>query len=168
MTQTTGVTNAFRQSILQKGHDFTITTGLVYKMALVKASPAYSPYDQTFSNIGTPGSSAASATNLGTDDALVTNTGYTAGGFAWTAAQNISPTVSSNVAITSWSVNPSWVGTTGSLSVVAGIIYTNDAGLGAAGRTVEILDFGGTQTVVGTLTVVLPANASGTAVLRIA
>lgn len=162
---TTGVTNAFRQSVLQKGHDFTATTGLVYKMLLIKSASPTGTYDQTLSNVGTPGSGTPSTSNVGTDEASAT--GYTSGGFAWTAAQNTTPAISSNVATTTWTTNPSWTVST-SLSVVSAVVYTSDATLGSAGRTVANYDFGGTQTVTGTLTVVLPSNTSSTAILRIA
>jgi hypothetical protein len=161
---TTGVTNAFRLGCMTGAWNMTITTGLIYKILLIKAVGSSGVYDQTLLNVGTPGAGSPTTVNVGTDEASAT--GYTSGGFAWTAAQNITPTVSSNVAITSWSVNPTWTVTT-SLSTISAVVYTSDATLGTAGRTVENLDFGGTQTVTGTLTVVLPANASGTAILRV-
>lgn len=158
---TTGVTNDFRRALLEGGHNFKVA-GLAYKILLIKPSPG-GTYDQTLGNVGTPGSGSPSTANVGTDEAAAT--GYTSGGN--TLATNIAPAVSSNVAITSWSANPTWTVTT-SLSAVSAVVYTADSTLGAAGRTVENLDFGGTQTVTGTFTIVLPANASGTAVLRIA
>jgi hypothetical protein len=140
-------------------------TADAFKFALVKGSPVRT-FDGTQTNIGTPGSSAASATNLGTDES--SGTGYTSGGFALT---NISPQVGSTAGYWSFSVNPSW--TSASFNASAGIVYNNSTRLGGAatplnGRTISVHDFGGSQTVTaGTFTVLLPTNAQGTALLQI-
>jgi len=161
------------QVTLSKAHTGTITsqtitfTGDVFKIALIKASPTYGSYDKTFSNVGTPGTSAASSSNLGTDE--VSGTGYTSGGFALT---NVTPTVTNSVALTNFSVNPNW--TSATISTVAAIIYNSSTRLGAAAtplnnRSVSIHDFGGTQTVTaGTLTLVMPTANDTSAILRIA
>ena len=144
---TTTVTNDFRRALLEGGHNFKVA-GLAYKMLLIKVGPS-GVYDQTQANVGT-------------DE--VSGTGYTAGGFTLT---NVAPAVSSNVATTSFSVNPSWV--TATFSATSAEVYTNDATLGTAGRTVGNYDFGGTQTVTaGTFTVVVPTNSSTLAIIRIA
>lgn len=157
---TTGATNNFRQSLLEGGHNFK-TTGIAYKALLIKVAPG-GTYDQTLSNVGTPGSGSPSTSNVGTDE--VSGTGYTTGGFALT---NVNPAVSSNVATTSFSANPSW--TTATFSATSMVVYTTDSGIGSANRTVGNYDFGGTQTVTaGTFTVVLPANTSSLALIRIA
>lgn len=157
---TTGLTANFKLNLLTAGHNFNAAGGLTYKMLLIKAAPS-GTYDQTLANVGTPGTGTPSTTNVGTDE--VSGTGYTTGGFTLT---NVNPALSSNVATTSFSVNPSWAGAT--FSATSAVIYTNDATLGSAGRTVGNYDFGGTQTVSsGTFTVVIPANASGTAIIRI-
>lgn len=147
----------------------TITfTGDAFKIALVKASPVR-VFDGSQTNIGTPGTSASSAANLGTDETTNTSgTGYTSGGFALT---NISPQVGTTAGYWSFSVNPSW--TSATFSTTAGIIYNNSTRLGAAaaplnGRTISVHDFGGTQSVSnGTFTILLPANAQGTAILQL-
>lgn len=158
---TTAITNDCKRSLLEGGHNFKSSGGIAYKMLLIKVSPT-GVYDQTLSNVGTPGSGSPSTTNVGTDE--VTGTGYTSGGFALT---NVSPSLSSNVATTSFSVNPTWTGAT--FSATSAVVFTNDATLGAAGRTVGSYDFGGTQTVTsGTFTVVLPANTNTLALIRIA
>lgn len=157
---TTTVTNDFRRSLLEGGHNFK-TTGLAYKMLLIKLSPG-GTYDQTLSNVGTPGSGAPTTSNVGTDE--VSGAGYTTGGFALT---NVNPAVSSNVATTSFSANPTW--TSATFSTTSAVVYTNDATLGTAGRTVGSYDFGGTQTVTGgTFTVVIPSNTNTLAIIRIA
>lgn len=157
---TTTPTNDFRRALLEGGHNFKVA-GLAYKMLLIKVSPG-GTYDQTLGNAGTPGTGSPTTSNVGTDEA--SGAGYTSGGFALT---NVAPAVSSNVATTSFSVNPSW--SSASFSATSAVIYTNDSTIGSAGRTVSNHDFGGTQTVTsGTFTVVLPTNSSSLAIIRIA
>lgn len=144
-------------------------TADIFKMLLVKVSPART-YDHTQTNVGTPGTGTPSASNVGTDE--TSGTGYTSGGVALT---NVSPSLPGNpttTATTSFSPNPSWTGA--SFSATAAIVYNSSTRLGGAatplnGRTVEVLDFGGTQTVTsGTFTVLMPTNDGSNAVLRIA
>lgn len=128
-----------------------------FAMALIKPTPT-----------GVYGSGTTNYTNLGTNSDEVTGTGYSAGGYQWPLTSNIGPALSNNVAIWSWSTNPSW--TSASFSTQAGLIYSlNGLRTGVSGLACSVEDFGGTQTVSnGTFTVVLPSNASGTAILRIA
>lgn len=157
---TTGLTANFKLNLLTGGHNFNASGGLAYKMLLIKVGPS-GTYDQTLANVGTPGSGTPSTTNVGTDE--VSGTGYTTGGFALT---NVNPALSSNVATTSFSANPTW--TSATFSTTSAVIFTNDATLGSAGRTVGNYDFGGTQSVSsGTFTVVVPSNSSSTAIIRI-
>jgi hypothetical protein len=158
---TTTLTNDFRRALLEGGHNFKVA-GIAYKMLLIKVSPS-GAYDQTLGNVGTPGSGTPSVSNVGTDEASAT--GYTAGGVAM--GTNTAPAVASNVATTTWAANPTFT-VSSSLSATSAVIYTNDATIGAAGRTVGSYDFGGTQTTTGTLTVVLPTNSSTLAIIRIA
>lgn len=164
------------QVTVSKAHTGSVTsatfTGDVFKMLLIKASPARTfAGDQT--NVGTPGTAAASATNVGTDE--TSGTGYTTGGFSLT---NISPAVGTTAGFWSFSANPSW--SSASFSATAGIIYNSSVRIGhangitanasgsALNRAISVHDFGGTQTVAsGTFTVVLPTNAQGTAILQI-
>jgi hypothetical protein len=157
---TTTLTQDFKRACLEGGHNFKVG-GLAYKMLLIKVSPT-GAYDNTLANVGTPGSGTPSVSNVGTDEAAAT--GYTSGGNA--LATNIAPALSSGVATTSWTVNPTWT-VTSSLSATSAVIFTADATLGSANRTVGSFDFGGTQTTTGTLTVVLPTNSSTLAIIRI-
>ena len=164
--------DSISQVTLSKAHTGTITTATItftadaFFIALVKSGPAHT-FDGTQTNIGTPGTSAASTSNLGTDE--VTGTGYTSGGQALT---NVTPSLSSTTGITTFGANPSWTGAT--FSTTAGIIYNNTVRGGAAatpmnGRTLGVFDFGGTQTIAaGTFTLILPTANSSNAILRIA
>jgi hypothetical protein len=156
---TTTLTQDFKRALMEGGHNFKVG-GLAYKMLLIKVTPG-GTYDNTLSNVGTPGSSTPTSSNVGTDE--VTGTGYSTGGFALT---NVAPALNSGVATTSFSVNPNW--TTATFSATSAVVFTTDAGTGTANRTVGSYDFGGTQTVTaGTFTVVMPTNSSTLALIRI-
>lgn len=130
-------------------------SGDTFKMALIKSGMA-----------GTYGAATTNYSDVTGNSDEVTGTGYTAGGA--TLSANISPALSGTTAYWSWSTNPSWSGA--SFSAAAALIYnSSNRGLGATGnRAVSVHDFGGTQTVSsGTFTVVLPANDSTNAILRI-
>jgi len=130
-------------------------TADIYKMALIVASPA-----------GTYGAATTNYSSLTTDE-VASGGGYTTGGFAWTAAQNITPTTSGTGAYWQWTTNPSWTSATFSTSgalVYNGTSYRN----GASGRSVATYSFGGTQTVTsGTFTVIQPTNGVGTSMLQV-
>lgn len=141
-------------------------TGDALKLLLIKVSPVRT-FDNTQTNVGTPGTSAASATNVGTDEVAASG-GYTSGGVALV---NTSPVVVSGTGVGTFS-NVSW--TSATISTTAAIIYNNEKRAGAAatpinGRTISVHDFGGTQTVTsGTLTLVMPTADQTTGLLRIA
>jgi hypothetical protein len=160
------------QVTLSKAHTGTITTQTitfthdVFKFALVKASPTRT-FDGTQSNIGTPGSGAPSATNLGTDEVAASG-GYSAGGATLTNTTPSNP--SGTTAITTFN-NPQY--TSATISTTAAIIYNSSTRLGGAaaplnGRTVSVHDFGGTQTVTfGTITFNMPTADASSAILRL-
>lgn len=152
MATTTAFCTSAKQELAQGLHNFTQTTGNAFSMALVKVAPA-----------GTYGAATTNYSNLtGNADEVPNGNGYATGGFAWTAAQNITPATAGTTAFWSWTVNPSW--TSATFSCTAGIIYNTTNG----NRSVSTHDFGGTQTVsAGTLTVILPTNNNTSAILRI-
>ena len=151
-----GFTTAFPTSL--KGqlptatHNFTASTGHVFKAALGIATPT-----------GTYGAATTNYSNLtGNSDEVANGSGYTTGGFAWTAAQNITPSTSGTGAFWQWSVNPTWTGA--SFSTSGCIIYNSSV----SNDAVYVGSFGGTQTVTaGTLTLVQPTNGVGTSLLQI-
>jgi len=148
---TTAMPTSFKVELLTATHNFTITTGNVFKVALGIASPT-----------GTYGAATTNYSNLTGNSDEVSGTGYTAGGFAWTAGQNITPTSTGTTAFTQWSVNPSW--TSATFSTSGCIIYNSSA----SNRAVYVGSFGGTQTVTaGTLTLILPTNDASNSMLRI-
>lgn len=149
---TTAMPSSFKSELAQALHNFVTSTGHDFKMALVKVAPT-GTYDATTTNYS----------NLTGNSDEVTGTGYSAGGYDFTAAQNLTPQVTGTTAFWSWNVNPSW--TSATISTIGCIIYNATSG----NRAAYVGSFGGTQSVTaGTLTVVLPTNNSSNAILRIA
>jgi hypothetical protein len=149
---TTAFPTSFKGELPQAVHNFTTTTGHVFKAALGKASPT-----------GTYGAATTNYSDLtGNSDELSATGGYSTGGFAWTAAQNITPLTSGTTSYWQWSTNPSWTSAT---FTARGVIIYNSS---ASNKAVYVGDLGGDQTVVsGTFTLVLPSNTNTTALLRI-
>jgi hypothetical protein len=149
---TTAMPTSFKGELPQAIHNFTASTGNVFKCALGKTSPT-----------GTYGAATTNYSNLtGNSDEVASGSGYTTGGFAWTAAQNITPLTSGTGAYWQWSVNPSW--TSASFSTVGCIAYNSSA----SNQAVYVGSFGGTETVSsGTITLVQPTNGGGTSLMQL-
>lgn len=152
---TTAFPTSFKSELATATHNFTTTTGNVFKVALGKA---------TASVVGTYGAATTNYSDLtGNSDEVPNGSGYTTGGFAWTAAQNTTPTTSGTTAYWSWSTNPNW--TSATFTTSGCIIYNSSA----SNKAVYVGSFGGDQSVsAGTLTLVLPTNDSTNAILRLA
>lgn len=149
---TTSMPSSFKAELAQAIHDFTTTTGDVFKAALGKPSPT-GTYD---------GSTTNYSDLTGNLDEVANGSGYTTGGYAFTAGDNVTPQVTGTTAFWQWGVNPSW--TTASFSCAGVLIYNSSKG----NKAVYVGDLGGTQTVAsGTLTLVLPTNDATNALLRI-
>jgi hypothetical protein len=150
-----GFTTAFPTSakgeLPQAIHNFTASTGHDFRCALGIASPT-----------GTYGAATTNYSNLTGNSDEVSGTGYTAGGFDFTAADNITPQTASGEAYWQWSTNPSW--SSASFSTSGCIIQNHTAG----GNAVYVGSFGGTETVSsGTLTLLQPTNGAGTSLLQL-
>lgn len=158
MAFTTALCNTYRAELAQALHNFTITSGNVFSVALGKVGAA-----RTYG----AGTTNLSDLQAATTDEVANGNGYTTNGFSWTAAQNLTPVITGGTGVVAWwqwSVNPSW--TSASFSTIACLLYNTTS----SGRAVLVNDFGGTQTVTaGTLTLVQPVSpAFNTALLRIA
>jgi hypothetical protein len=142
MAITQAVANSFKQQILQGKHDFTQTTGSVFKLALY-----------------TSAATLDSSTTVYTSTNEVANTGqYVTGGGTLV---NITPFVSSGVACVDFN-DLSFTGVT--LTARGALIY-NTSNTNAA---VCVLDFGADKTATsGTFTIQFPANTTSAALLRI-
>ena len=142
MAITQAVANSFKQQVLQGQHNFTLTTGNVFKLALY-----------------TSAATLDSSTTIYTSTNEVQNTGqYTTGGGTLV---NITPFVSSGVACVDFN-DLSFTGVT--LTARGALIY-NTSNTNAA---VCVLDFGADKTATsGTFTIQFPANTTTAALLRI-
>ena len=131
-------------------------SGDICKVALVKAAPT-GTYDGTTTNYSTLTGNA--------DE--VTGTGYSAGGFAWTAAQLTGIATTGTVAFGQFTVSASWV--SASFTAIGSLSYNTANRLAnVANRALVVNDFGGSQTVTaGSFTETLPANDSTHALLRV-
>lgn len=162
MATTTAICDSFKSEILKKGHDFTATTGDVFKMALLKAvASTTGTYGHAFLNAGTPGSGSPTTSNIGTDE-LANGSGYATNGYNITAANNITPIVNGGQGVTTPGVNPNWTSATFTSS--ATVLYNSSA----SNKAVGCYDFGGDKSVSsGTFTLVMPANTASNALVQI-
>lgn len=141
MAITQALANSFKQELMVGTHNFTVTTGDVFKIALYTSSATLDA-----------STTAYSATNE------VSGTGYTAGGNTLT---NVTPTLSSGVAITDFA-DTTW--TTATITARGALIYNSSK----SNKAVLILDFGSDKTATaGDFTIVFPTADSTNAIIRI-
>ena len=135
---------SFKQEVLQGIHNFTTSTGDVFKLALYTNTASF-----------TAATTAYTATNE------VANSGtYAAGGGALT---NVTPTTSGTTALTDFA-DLSF--TSATITARGALIYNSSA---AGDPTVAVLDFGSDKTsTAGTFTIQFPAADSSNAIIRIA
>jgi hypothetical protein len=158
--------DSFKKEVLMGSHLFKTAGGNTFKMLLLKAAAGGGgTYNALNTNVGTPGSSAPSTSNVGTDESSDTsgNAQYTSGGF--TLVTNADPAVdnTNHIAYIDWATDPNW-GPAATISSRGAVLY-NSTG---SGTIVGVFDFGADKTsTTGTFTVVLPAPAYNTALLRL-
>ena len=142
MAITQAVANSFKGELLQGTHNFTLSTGNVFKLALYTSAATLS-----------------SETTVYTSTNEVVNTGqYVTGGGVLT---NVSPLVSSGVAF----IDFADISFTGVTLTAAGALIYNTSNTNAA---VCVLDFGSDKTATsGTFTIQFPADTTAAAILRI-
>jgi hypothetical protein len=142
MAITNAFCNSMKQELLVGQHNFTTTTGNVFKIALYTSAATLDATTTIYS-----------ATNE------VVGTGYTAAGIT---LANVTPVLSAGVAYTDFSVDPLWTNST--ITARGALIYNSTNG----NRACASLDFGADKiSSAGDFTVVFPAAASGTAIIRI-
>ena len=142
MAITQAIPNSFRGELLTGTHNFTATTGNVFKLALYTSASVMSSATTSFSTT-----------------AEVANTGqYVTGGGVLV---NISPVVSSGVAFIDFA-DISFTGVT--LTAAGALIYNTSS----SNKAVAVLSFGGDKTATaGTFTIQFPAATVTTAILFI-
>jgi len=143
MAITSTLTTSFKKELLEALHNFKASGGNSFKLALYTSS-------------ATLGASTTAFTTTG----QATGTNYTSGGAALT---NIAPLSSGTVGFTDF--NDLTFGTA-TITARGCMIYNDTASNDAS---VATIDFGGDKTsTAGDFTIVFPAKASGTAIIRIA
>lgn len=152
ITVTTAMPTSFKVEILKAVHNFTVTTGNTFKIALMKATAAGS---------GTYGAATTSYTTLtGNSDELANGSGYTTGG---NTLVSVTPVADGTTAICDFA-DTTWSAAT--FTTCGAIIYNDTA---AGDPACAVLSFGGDQTVSsGDFQIQFPAAAAATAIIRIA
>lgn len=148
---TTAMPTSFKVEILKAVHDFTASTGDMFKIALGKA---------TASITGTYGAATTNYSDLtGNSDQLPNGSGYTTGGNTLTS---VTPVADGTTAVCDFA-DTTWSSATFTTS--GAIIYNSSASDAAC----AVLSFGGDQQVSsGDFTIQFPAAAAATAIIRIA
>lgn len=133
---------SFKTEMVQGLHDFTASTGDVFKIALFTSA----------ANLG-------ANTTVYSSPGEVTGTGYSAGGATLTT---ITPVLSGSTAIVDFA-DVTWTGAT--FTARGALIYNSTNG----DRAVMVLDFGADKTVTsGNFTITMPVPDASNAILRIA
>ena len=142
MAITSTLTTSFKKELLDGTHNFKASGGNSFKLALYTSSATLGAATTAFTTTG-----QASGTN------------YTSGGAALT---NVNPTSSGTTGFTDFADL-----TFGTATVTArGCMIYNDTN---SDKSVATIDFGGDKTsTAGEFTIVFPAAAASTAIIRIA
>lgn len=141
MAITTAMATSFKQELLVGTHNFTLTTGNVFKLALYTSSATLSASTTAYSS---------------TNEA--SGTGYSAGGSALT---NVTPTTSGTTAFCDFS---DLVFSTATITARGCEIYNSSA----SNKTVSVHDFGADKTATaGDFTIVFPAADASNAIIRL-
>ena len=136
---------SFKVELMQALHNFNSSGGNAFKIALYTSATTMSEATTSYA-VGTPSNE-------------VSGTGYTTGGNALT---NVTPVSSSTTAFTDFA-DTMW--STATITARGALIYNSTN----ANRAVVVLDFGSDKTsTAGDFTIVFPAAAAGSAIIRIA
>ena len=142
MAITSTLTTSFKVELLTGTHNFTNSSGNTFKLALYTSSATLGATTTAFTTTG-----QASGTN------------YTSGGAALT---NVTPSSTGTTAVTDFN---DLTFSTATITARGCMIYNDTNG----DKSVATIDFGGDKTsTAGDFTVVFPAKAASTAIIRIA
>ena len=150
MANTQAMCTSFLGELMTATHNFTTGTGNTFKAALYLSSATYN----------------ASTTAYSTSNE-VTGTGYSAGGITVTNGTSPTSTNSSATAgVGYWTPSASltYTGVTLTTAFNAVLIYNSSA----SNKAVSVHTFGDQTITAGTFTLTMPANATTTALLRLA
>tara|TARA_B100001059_G_scaffold197383_1_gene202792 strand:- start:248 stop:676 length:429 start_codon:yes stop_codon:yes gene_type:complete len=142
MAITSTLTTSFKTELLTGTHNFTNSSGNSFKLALYTSS-----------------ATLGATTTAFTTTNQASGTGYTSGGSALT---NVTPSATGTTAVTDFADL-----TFGTATITArGCMIYNDTN---GDKSVATIDFGGDKTsTAGDFTIVFPAKAAATAIIRIA
>ena len=142
MAITSTLTTSFKVELLKGNHNFTNSSGDTMKLALYTSSATLGATTTSFVTTG-----------------QASGTGYSTGGSNLT---NVTPTSTGTTAVTDFSDL-----TFGTASITArGCMIYNSSD---SNKSVATIDFGGDKTsTAGDFTIVFPAKAASTAIIRIA
>jgi VCBS repeat-containing protein len=142
MAITSTLTTSFKVELLKGNHNFTNSSGDTYKLALYTSSATLGATTTSFTTTG-----QASGTNYSTGGGTLTN---------------VTPTSTGTTAVTDFSDL-----TFGTATITArGCMIYNSSD---SNKSVATIDFGGDKTsTAGDFTIVFPAKAASTAIIRIA
>tara|TARA_R100001369_G_scaffold43189_1_gene69361 strand:- start:929 stop:1357 length:429 start_codon:yes stop_codon:yes gene_type:complete len=142
MAITSTLTTSFKKELMEATHNFTNSSGNSFKLALYTSSATLGAATTAFTTTG-----QASGTN------------YTSGGSALT---NVTPTSSGTTGFADFA---DLTFSTATITARGCMIYNDTNG----DKSVATIDFGGDKTSTsGDFTVVFPAAAASTAIIRIA
>jgi hypothetical protein len=142
MAITSTLTTSFKKELLLGNHNFTNSSGDTFKLALYTSSATLGATTTSFTTTG-----QASGTN------------YTSGGANLT---NVTPTSSGTTAFTDFA---DLTFSTATITARGCMIYNSSD----SNKSVATIDFGGDKTsTAGDFTIVFPAAAAATAIIRIA
>tara|TARA_Y100001938_G_C8066880_1_gene420729 strand:- start:27 stop:455 length:429 start_codon:yes stop_codon:yes gene_type:complete len=142
MAITSTLTTSFKVELLTGTHNFTNSSGNSFKLALYTSSATLGATTTAFTTTG-----QASGTN------------YTSGGSALT---NVTPSATGTTAVTDFA---DLTFSTATITARGCMIYNDTNG----DKSVATIDFGGDKTsTAGDFTIVFPAKAASTAIIRIA
>lgn len=147
MAITSAVCTSFKKELLERKHDFNVTSGHTFKIAL-------------FTSAATLGASTTAYTTTNE----VVGTGYTAGGIVLT---NVDPTSSGTTAFIDFN---DATFSSATITAAGALIYntTTDGGTGTT-NAVAVISFGGDKTSTnGDFVVQFPVADATNAILRIA
>lgn len=148
MATTTAMCTSFKKELFEAKHNFLVTGGSTFKVALVKSAPT-----------GTYGAATTNYSNLTGNSDEASGTGYTAGGGTLT---RVNPTSSGTTAYTDF-VDFTWA--TSTITASACIIYNSSQ----SNASVSCHDFGGDKSSsAGDFTLVFPTADATNAILRLA
>lgn len=147
MAITQAMCTSFKTQLMTATHDFTTTTGDVFKLALFRAQASI---------VGTFGAGTTNYSDMGADEASGTN--YTAGGSALT---NVTPTSSGTTAYTDFA---DLVFTNVTITTSGCLIYNSSA----SNKAVAVFNFGGDKTATaGDMTIIFPTADASNAIIRL-